>query len=569
MATILTKRSNTASSVPVAGDLTNSSSGAELAVNTADKRLFTKDSGGTVVELGTNPSSLTLPNGTANGLAFLNASKVLTSGSALTFDGTSLGVGFTANSRGGVVMTTTNNSGASEQGGYTVTNGNGTGLFSGVNGASYSTGGIGNANNAVLYTIGNTDLVFGRNTSEQMRLTSTGLGIGTSSPSYKLQLNSGSAVDIETGVSNSAGLSRFGTRGSGNSFAGSFTSGKSLELWSAGSLNATLDTSGNLGLGVTPSAWTTFKALEFGTANGHSLFASGGVGGETHLGTNVYYNSGYKYANNDYATDYKQTNGVHSWHTASSGTAGNAISFTQAMTLDASGNLGVGATSGFNAISGTETTVYIKNSGANLASLYLDAVRKWAILSGSGGQLGFYDVTSGAERARIDSSGNLLVGATSTGVSSGGAAVVTNSGNTAISIGHITGTASGEWYEVYRYAGTAIGAVTQNGTTGVLYTTASDQRLKQNIQDAKDASALVGSLQVREFDWKVDGSHQRYGFVAQELLIVAPEAVHQPANSEEMMAVDYSKLVPMLVKAVQEQQALIDSLKARLDAANL
>ena len=58
MATILTKRSNTASSVPAAGDLTNSTGGAELAVNTADKRIFTKDSGGTVVELGTSPSSL-------------------------------------------------------------------------------------------------------------------------------------------------------------------------------------------------------------------------------------------------------------------------------------------------------------------------------------------------------------------------------------------------------------------------------------------------------------------------------------------------------------------------------
>ena len=62
MATILTKRSNTASSVPVAGDLTNSTGGAELAVNTADKRLFAKDSGGTVVELGTNPSALNIPS---------------------------------------------------------------------------------------------------------------------------------------------------------------------------------------------------------------------------------------------------------------------------------------------------------------------------------------------------------------------------------------------------------------------------------------------------------------------------------------------------------------------------
>jgi hypothetical protein len=59
MATILTKKSDTSSAVPASGDLTNSTGGAELAVNTADKRLFTKNSGGTVVEVGTNPSTLT------------------------------------------------------------------------------------------------------------------------------------------------------------------------------------------------------------------------------------------------------------------------------------------------------------------------------------------------------------------------------------------------------------------------------------------------------------------------------------------------------------------------------
>lgn len=90
---ILTYKSDTASAVPSAGNLTNSANGAELAVNTADKRLFTKDSGGSVVELGTNPSSLTLPNGTANGVVYANGSKVLTTGSALEFDGTNFSLG--------------------------------------------------------------------------------------------------------------------------------------------------------------------------------------------------------------------------------------------------------------------------------------------------------------------------------------------------------------------------------------------------------------------------------------------------------------------------------------------
>ena len=94
------------------------------------------------------------------------------------------------------------------------------------------------------------------------------------------------------------------------------------------------------------------------------------------------------------------------------------------------------------------------------------------------------------------------------------------------------------------------------------YNTSSDYRLKENIANADDAASLIDALQVRKFDWKVDSSHQRYGFVAQELVEVAPEAVHQPADPDEMMAVDYSKLVPMLIKEVQSLRARVAQLEA-------
>jgi hypothetical protein len=106
-----------------------------------------------------------------------------------------------------------------------------------------------------------------------------------------------------------------------------------------------------------------------------------------------------------------------------------------------------------------------------------------------------------------------------------------------------------------------VGSISTNGSV-TSYNITSDQRLKENIQDADSASNLIDSLQVRKFDWKADGNHQRYGFVAQELVTVAPEAVHQPTDTEQMMAVDYSKLVPMLVKEVQ-------SLRKRLADAGL
>ena len=106
-----------------------------------------------------------------------------------------------------------------------------------------------------------------------------------------------------------------------------------------------LDASGNLGLGVTPSSWgSTFKAVELGTIGN---FLTGYIGAaRTELGTNAYYNgSAWTYANTAAATRFTQISGEHRWYNAPSGTAGAAISFTQAMTLDASGNLGIGTTS--------------------------------------------------------------------------------------------------------------------------------------------------------------------------------------------------------------------------------
>lgn len=83
---ILLYASNTASNTPSAVNLTNSSDGAEVAVNTADKRLFVKNSGGTVVELGTNPSSLLVNNLTASKGVFTDGSKNLTSSGTLGVD---------------------------------------------------------------------------------------------------------------------------------------------------------------------------------------------------------------------------------------------------------------------------------------------------------------------------------------------------------------------------------------------------------------------------------------------------------------------------------------------------
>lgn len=128
------------------------------------------------------------------------------------------------------------------------------------------------------------------------------------------------------------------------SSAGAVVSGSQvvLETGSAGSRSAkvTLDASGNLGLGVTPSAWhSTFRAIDIGAYA--SVVCESAVTAD--IFANTYYKPvvGFTYRNNDYASYMRQQGGVFKWYTAPSGTAGNVIPFTQAMVLDANSNLAV------------------------------------------------------------------------------------------------------------------------------------------------------------------------------------------------------------------------------------
>ena len=115
-----------------------------------------------------------------------------------------------------------------------------------------------------------------------------------------------------------------------------------LQLQTNGTTTAvTIDTNQNVGVGVTPSAWgSLFKVVQVG-----SLTAIRGSTATSGFSSNAYYDgTNFKYITSAVATDYYQNNGQHYWQIAASGTAGNTISFTQAMLLDASSNLLVGTT---------------------------------------------------------------------------------------------------------------------------------------------------------------------------------------------------------------------------------
>ena len=232
---------------------------------------------------------------------------------------------------------------------------------------------------------------------------------------------------------------------------------------------------------------------------------------------------------------------------------------TTAMTIDTSQNVGIATASpsfkldvaGTGRFTGlTQFDNAITLNTATLNYLYYNSAISFS-QNGTG------------ERMRIDSSGNLLVGTTS--ASNSPTQGITLSPNATIGnlgIGHALGTTTGNTYAQFAYNGTAIGTITQSGTTAVLYNVTSDQRLKTNIIDAPSALSIIDAIQIRSFDWKADNSHNRYGVIAQELNQLVPEAVHTPIAENDMMGVDYSKLVPILIKSFQELKAEFDAYKA-------
>jgi hypothetical protein len=505
----------------------------------------------------TTSSTVTFNGGTANGVPYLNGSKVLTSGTALWFDGTNFGVGTGGNTLNQQSVVYKVGANAVYQ---QIANGS-TGLAS-TNGirVGVSSAGVGEwySPTAAISYIDN---------SEQMRLTSTGLGIGMSSPAYKLDV-SAAGTTVSSAFRSDQSEMWMMLKDSGTTLGhvrlGS-ASGAML-FYSGNNTRATIDSSGNLGLGVTPSAWNSvFKAVSVGRA-GSNLFGqtSSNLTGVT--ANAIFDSSDWKYVTSDNASRYQQNSGVHSWYTAPSGTAGNAITFTQAMTLDASGNLMVGTTTPTANCKLTVTGAGISIAGGR-GSTFALAYPDWSIYNTSSGNALAFD--NGSERVRIDSSGNLLVGTTSDLGGLGGKVQISSGASRGI----VQSTNSNTRMQEYLVSGTTVGFISNDGTS-TTYSTSSDYRLKNTIAPMTGALAKVALLKPCTYKWNVNGSDGQ-GFIAHELAEVVPQCVTGAKDALDAngkikpQGIDTSFLVATLTAAIQEQQAIIESLKARLDAANL
>jgi len=173
-----------------------------------------------------------------------------------------------------------------------------------------------------------------------------------------------------------------------------------------------IDSSGNLGLGITPSVWTTFSSVFEVPGGALAGISANQIG----VWQNCFYNSSsFKYKSSAGATLYQQAGSSHVWYNAPSGTAGNAITFTQAMTLDASGRLLIGTTSGGAPLVvkvATNANFAVQNASGHLQLQGInDAGNAFAQLDLAGSFITLSPASS--EAVRIDSSGNLIVGGTS------------------------------------------------------------------------------------------------------------------------------------------------------------
>ena len=262
-----------------------------------------------------------------------------------------------------------------------------------------------------------------------------------------------------------------------------------LQLQTNGTTTAvTIDTAQNVGVGVTPSAWNSgYKFLQF--TDSTSAYV-GGSGYAATLGANNYINgsSNWVRVGASYGVSQLiQFNGQFIFNQAASGSVGSTITWTQAMTLNASGNLLVGTTS------------------APVGGL----TSAWA-----------------------------------------------NPGSTVFSMGPNGGNA----FALYNPS--SVGCYVVGGQTG--WTGTSDGTLKNVIAKIDNGLSSINGLNPIVYSWKSDETNTPYaGLIAQEVQSVLPDLVN---DNNGTLGVNYTGVIPYLISAIQEQQAMITTLQTQVTA---
>ena len=408
--------------------------------------------------------------------------------------------------------------------------------------------------------------------NERMRISGLGI-IGISNTSPDTSYNAGgwfndtglvvgnitntSGIQINSSPTSTLSAIRFGDGdGANNLYDQGFIlyrhSINSMFLGANRSTVMTLNSTGNVGIGVDPNAWFTggsYKVLQVGLG----LSLDSGSDFRARIASNAYVNTSgnWVYSNTGFASNYNLTSGAHLWETAPSGTAGAAVTFTERMRIEQNGQVKMGTTSNFYSDS---LVVYGGNSSGE------GGITIQAPNNTSRNFLAFADGTGGEDRYRglvgYDHNTDTLLFYSNANQRM----IITSGGNISINYGADAG------YKLY-VAGTiyATGNITAN----------SDLTLKKNLKLIDNPIDKLIQLNGYAYQWKSDDSHQ-YGVIAQEVEKILPYAVS--TGNDGIKGVSYNQLTPLLIegfksheseitqlkKKVKIQQAEIDILKSKL-----
>jgi hypothetical protein len=329
-------------------------------------------------------------------------------------------------------------------------------------------------------------------------------------------------------------------------------SASSLTLQSNGTTTAvTIDTSQNVGIGTSSPAGN----LQISGSGDRSLLVTGGTSGtiSVQLGDSAAAGQGGMSYDNAVDALFLKSNG------------------SERMRIDSSGNVGIGTSSpsvSLEISKGNNTALRVIDDAANGRGGYIKSTGSVVEMGTTSGVRPLVWTIDSVEKARIDTSGNLLVGTTSTPSSSNPGVRISNPA-TATPIFAYNGTSTVPMINFVNGNGT-VGHIDTSGSN-TSYVTSSDYRLKENITPMTSALAKVAQLKPVTYKWKADGSDGE-GFIAHELAEICPHAVSGSKDAVDAdgnpvyQGIDTSFLVATLTAAIQEAKTLIDTQAETINA---